>query len=92
MTNEELFEGIEERQGITERLFGLSLLKFFLLILLVLALGVYIGVILYGANSLEVFLGLQDYEEYLQTEINRLKNENAELQKEYFELKEISAK
>ena len=92
MTNEELFEGIEERVGITERLFGLSLLKFFLLILLVLALGVYIGVILYGANSLEVFLGLQDYEEYLQNEINRLKDENAELQKEYFELKEISAK
>lgn len=63
-----------------------------MLILLVLGLGVYIGVILYGANSLEVFLGLQDYEEYLQNEISRLKNENAELQKEYFELKEISAK
>lgn len=92
MSNEELFEGIEERESITERLFGLSLLKFFLLILLVLGLGVYIGVILYGANSFEVFLGLQDYEEYLQNEINRLKDENAELQKEYFELKEISAK
>lgn len=92
MSDEELFEGIEERESITERLFGLSLLKFFMLILLVLGLGVYIGVILYGANSLEVFLGLQDYEEYLQNEISRLKNENAELQKEYFELKEISAK
>lgn len=92
MSNEELFEGIDERESVTERFFGLSLLKFFLLILLVLGLGVYIGVILYGANSFEVFLGLQEYEEYLQSEINRLKDENAELQKEYFELKEISAK
>jgi hypothetical protein len=92
MLNKELFEGIDDTQSITEKYFGLSLLKFLLLIFLVLAMGVYIGMILYGTNSLEVFLGLQDYEQYLQSEIYRLKNENAELQREYFELKEISAK
>ncbi|MDP2892810.1 MAG: hypothetical protein Q8N78_00400 [Sulfurimonas sp.] len=92
MLNKELFEGIDDTQSITEKYFGLSLVKFLLLIFLVLAMGVYIGMILYGTNSLEVFLGLQDYEQYLQSEIYRLKNENAELQREYFELKEISAK
>ena len=92
MNNEELFEGIDDTQSITQKYFGLSLTKFLMLVFLVLVMGVYIGILLYGTNSLEVFLGLQDYEEYLQSEIQRLKTENAELQKEYFELKEISAK
>jgi cell division protein FtsB len=92
MNNEELFEGIDDTQSITQKYFGLSLTKFLMLVFLVLATGVYIGILLYGTNSLEVFLGLQDYEEYLQSEIQRLRTENAELQKEYFELKEISAK
>lgn len=55
-------------------------------------MGVYIGLLLYGENSLQVYMGLSDYQNHLQTEIERLKNENAELQREYFELKEISAK
>lgn len=92
MNNEELFEGIDDTQSITQKYFGLSLTKFLILVFLVLVTGVYIGILLYGTNSLEVFLGLQDYEEYLQSEIHRLRTENAELQKEYFELKEISAK
>ncbi|PLY14588.1 bZIP transcription factor [Sulfurimonas sp. CVO] len=92
MNNEELFEGIDDTQSITQKYFGLSLTKFLMLVFLVFATGIYIGILLYGTNSLEVFLGLQDYEEYLQSEIQRLRTENAELQKEYFELKEISAK
>jgi hypothetical protein len=58
---------------------------------IVIGFGVYLGMLLYGTNSLEVLFGLQDYEAYLQGEVHRLKNENAELQREYFELKEISA-
>ena len=92
MNDEELFEGIDDTQSITQKYLGLSLVKFFALTIIVLAVGVYIGILLYGTNSLEIFLGLQDYEEYLQSEIHRLKGENAELQREYFELKEISAK
>lgn len=91
MQNEELFEEIETQQSITQKYLGLSLGKFILLFLLVIFLGVYLGVLLYGTNSLEVLLGLQDYENYLKDEIVRLKSENAELQREYFELKEISA-
>lgn len=92
MRDEELYEGIDDTQSITQKYLGLSLTKFLMLLILVLATGVYIGILLYGTNSLEVLLGLQDYEEYLQSEINRLRTQNAELQKEYFELKEISAK
>ncbi|MEA3370200.1 MAG: hypothetical protein U9Q40_02545 [Campylobacterota bacterium] len=91
MQNEELFEDIDNTQSITQEYLGLSLGKFFALFGVVTALGIYLGVLLYGTNSLEVLFGLQDYENYLQTEIYRLKDENAELQREYFELKEISA-
>ena len=91
MNQEELYEDIDNSQSITQRYLGLSLAKFISLVLVVLALGVYLGVLLYGTNSLEVLFGLQDYENYLQGEVHRLKNENADLQREYFELKEISA-
>jgi len=91
MNQEELYEEIDNTQGITQKYLGLSLTKFFSLVFAVLALGVYLGVLLYGTNSLEVLFGLNDYEEYLHSEIHRLKDENAELQREYFELKEISA-
>ena len=91
MPKEELYEEIDTSQSFIQRYFGLSLNKFFLLFFIVIALGIYLGVILYGANSMEVLDGLQDYETYLQTQTRELKNENAELQREYFEIKEISA-
>ncbi len=91
MNKEELYEEIDNDQSITQKYLGLSLGKFFSLLFIVLALGIYLGVLLYGTSSLEVLFGLQDYEDYLQSEVYRLKNENAELQREYFELKEISA-
>ncbi len=91
MQNEELFDEIDNTQSITQEYFGLSLGKFFIFVLIVLVFGIYIGTILYGTNSLEILLGLEDYEIYLKDEVFRLKHENAELQREFFELKEISA-
>ena len=91
MNQEELYEEIEDRQGFTQEYFGVSPLKFSFMLFLVLGFGVYLGLVLYGTNSLEVLFGLEEYEHYLQNEIHRLKDENAELQREYFELKEISA-
>lgn len=91
MQTEELFEDIDNTQSITQEYLGLSLNKFFALFAIVIALGIYLGVLLYGNNSLEILFGLQDYENYLQDEVYRLKDENAELQREFFELKEISA-
>jgi hypothetical protein len=92
MSKEELFETIDTTQSITQKHLGLSFGKFLLFIVLVVFFGVYLGVLLYGTSSLEVLFGLQDYENYLINEIARLKSENAQLQREYFELKEISAK
>ena len=91
MNQEELYEEIDTQQSITQRYLGLSLKKFFLLFVLIIFLGVYLGIIFYGTNSLEVLFGLQDYESYLQDEVVHLKKENAQLQREYFELKEICA-
>jgi len=91
VNKEELYEEIDSHQSVTQKYFGISLMKFLLLLLFVLLLGVYIGVLLYGTNSLEVLFGLQDYENYLQDQVSTLKTQNAELQREYFELKEISA-
>jgi len=91
MDTDELYDGIDNTQSVTEKYLGLSLTKFLVLLLIVLGFGIYIGILVYGTNSLEVLFGLQDYEEYLNSEIFSLKNENAKLQKEYFELKEISA-
>lgn len=91
MHNEALYDGIDNSLSITEQYLGLSLNKFLFLLFIVLISGIYIGILLFGDNSLEVLLGLEDYQNYLQDEILRLKSQNASLQKEYFELKEISA-
>jgi cell division protein FtsL len=88
---EELYNELEDTQSITQKYLGLSTEKFFVLFMLVVLLGIYLGIIFYGSNSLEVFFGLEDYEEYLHSEITTLKVQNANLQMQYFELKEISA-
>ena len=91
MDKNDLYEDIDTSQSITQKYLGLSVGKFFVLFLLITLLGIYFGILLYGTNSVEVLLGLEDYESYLQDEIVKLKSENAGLQREYFELKEISA-
>jgi len=89
--HDELFDTIDDSQSVTERYLGLSWLKLLFAVSVVLLLGIYIGILLFGDNSLEVLLQLEEYETYLQDEIKSLKSENASLQKEYFELKELDA-
>lgn len=81
----------EEKNGLTERYFGLSTLKFFIAVSIVLVVGVYMGFIFFGDNSLSVLLELEEHQNYLSDDIERLKAENASLQKQYFELKELDA-
>ena len=45
--------------------------------------------VLFGDNSLQVYNSLKYKKEYLEDEILRLQKENAYLQKEYFELKNL---
>ena len=52
-------------------------------------LGFHVSNILFGDNSLEVYNSLKHKKNYLQNEIKRLQENNAHLQKEYFELKNL---
>jgi cell division protein FtsB len=59
------------------------------LVFVVLAFGLYIGDVLFGKSSLDVLLNLQQDKDTLTSKIKNLKDENAILQKEYFELRQL---
>lgn len=85
----ELLDEIAEEQSLPKRYFGLSWKRLSLFSLIVVFSGIYIGVILFGENSLQVLLNLDEYENFLREEVSTLKSENAGLQKELFELNEL---
>jgi len=87
--NDDLFDDIDHAQSFPERYFGLSWTKLAVAVCSIVALGIYIGILLFGDNSLQVLLELEEYETYLKDEIEQLKSENAQMQKEYFELQEL---
>ena len=91
MNQDELYDEIDNTQSVTEKYFGLSVGKFIVAFCIVLFSGIYIGSLLYGTNSLQVYMKLDDYNDYLKAQITTLKQQNANKQKEYFELKEITA-
>ena len=63
--------------------------KILSLALIVLLFGLYIGDVLFGKSSLDVLLNLQEDKDTLMVKIQSLKEENAVLQKEYFELRQL---
>ena len=84
-----LLDEIEAEQSLPKRYFGLSWKKLSLFSVIVIFSGIYIGIILFGENSLQVLLNLDEYENFLQEEVSTLKIQNASLQKELFELNEL---
>jgi cell division protein FtsB len=56
-----------------------------LIIFLVIVFAIFIGKILFGTRSLEVYLNLDKEERILQEKIKKIKDENEKLQKELFE-------
>jgi cell division protein FtsB len=52
-------------------------------------LGLHVANLLFGKNSYEVYASLKNKQAFLTHEIKRLQLENARLQKEYFELKNL---
>ena len=52
-------------------------------------LSYHVANILFGTNSLEQYISIKDKKEYLENEIIRLQKNNAYLQKQYFELKNL---
>jgi hypothetical protein len=71
---------------------GLSLKAFLVTVLGILVFGVYVGVLIYGENSLTVLNQLKEKKQNLSLEEKILKTENQRLQKEYFELKQLEPK
>lgn len=71
---------------------GLSLKTFLVTVLGILLFGIYVGVLVYGENSLTVLNQLKEKKQGLSLEEKILKVENQRLQKEYFELKQLEPK
>ena len=71
---------------------GLSLKTLLVTIILILLFGIYVGILIYGENSLTVLTQLKETKQGLLKEGIALKNENQKLQKEYFELKQLAPK
>jgi hypothetical protein len=75
-----------------EGLAGFSLKTFLLTSLGILLFGIYIGVLMYGENSLTVLDDLKAKKEDLVQEKKAIMLENQKLQKEFFELKQLEPK
>jgi cell division protein FtsB len=82
---EEFEEEIEKRESKSASFY----LKIFSLLVIVVGFGIYVGDMLFGKSSLDVLLNLQSDKQILQQSVENLKKENAILQKEYFELKDL---
>lgn len=70
----------------------LSLKLILISILTLLLLSTYLGIILFGKNSLTVLMQLKDEKKSLTQEAVELKSSNQKLQKEFFELKNLEPK
>ncbi len=78
--------------GEEEGIAGFSLKTFLVTAIGILLFGIYVGVLMYGENSLTVLNQLKEKKESLSLEDKALKIENQRLQKEYFELKQLEPK
>lgn len=94
--------GIFRRQNLDEELseykaqprgdiwaFLKQILVFIFSVVFVILLGIYMGNVLFGRRSLEVLQNLQKEKAFLYRDVERLKSENAELQKRYLEYKSL---
>ena len=71
---------------------GLSIKTLLVTLLGILLFGIYVGVLIYGENSLTVLSRLKEKKHDLIYEARRLNKENQTLQKAYFELKQLEPK
>jgi cell division protein FtsB len=63
--------------------------KLLFLIFAVLFFSIYTGFLIYGEKGLNTLIELQREEKILKEETKKLQIENMQLQKEYFELKDV---
>lgn len=82
----EEFEDSDSKKTAKDTVFYVKILT---LVVVVAGFGIYVGDLLFGKSSLDVLLNLQADQETLSHKVSDLKHENALLQKEYFELKDL---
>ena len=75
-----------------EAIAGLSIKALLVTAIGILLFGIYVGILIYGENSLTVLNQLKEKKQGLLEEGKTLKSENQRLQKEYFELKQLEPK
>ena len=78
----------EKEEGIA----GFSLKTLLATMLGILLFGIYVGVLMYGENSLSVLNALKEKKEHLIEEKRAIMSENQKLQKIFFELKQLEPK
>ena len=71
---------------------GGSLKKILVILIALLLLGTYLSILIYGENSWSVLKELQQKKHSLSQQERILKVQNQQLQKEYFELKQLEPK
>jgi len=69
---------------------GFSLKSILLILTGIVALGFYVGVLLFGDNSLSVLTALQKEKRALTQERSSIKQHNQKLQREYYELLQLT--
>ena len=83
-----MVETRDKEEGIAD----FSLKTFLVTIIGILLFGIYVGVLMYGENSLTVLNQLKEKKQNLIQDERALKVENQRLQKVYFELKQLEPK
>ena len=68
---------------------GLSVKTLLIALIGILVFGIYVGILIYGENSLTVLNQLKEKKQGLLIKGRALKSENQRLQKEFFELKQL---
>lgn len=64
-------------------------MKIIFIVFCVVGVSIYVGNMLFGVNSFEILYSINKDKSRLSVAIATLKKENAALQKEYFELREL---
>ncbi|MCR4941180.1 MAG: septum formation initiator [Campylobacter sp.] len=79
-----------EQEKTAKRAYSFKKAVYYIAVIIgVVLIGMYVGNMLFGKRSLDVLLGLQSKKERLLDDVEKLKHYNAQLQKEYFELREL---
>lgn len=88
-----MHEVLEEEvdTSLSAKYLGIKTSTLAIIAIFIIGIGIYLGILLFGTNSLDAYIQLQTYEEGLKKDIKTLKQENAQMQKEYFQLKEITS-